>query len=84
MIFIAGNYASLSQNYDENSISTRNVFVPKEDPYAKCKTKGGEQCQFPFHHEVNLKRKLKQIIYYNQEVPNLKVSYFYIYLHIDN
>ena len=57
LIFIPGNYASLSQNYDENSISTRNVFVPKEDPYAKCKTKGGEQCQFPFHHEVNLKRK---------------------------
>ena len=64
LIFIPGKYPSLSQNYDENSISTRNVFVPKEDPYAKCKTKGGEQCQFPFHHEVNLKRKLKKIIYY--------------------
>ena len=57
LIFISGNYAKLSRSYDENSISTRNVFVPKEDPYAKCKTKGGEQCQFPFHHEVNLKRK---------------------------
>jgi len=32
-------------------ITGRNVFIPKQDLYAKCKTKVGEQCQFPFKHK---------------------------------
>ena len=39
---------------DNFKITGRNVFVPKQDLYAKCKTKTGEQCQFPFKHKGEL------------------------------
>ena len=36
---------------NKGKTSSRNVFVPKEDLFAKCKTKAGKQCQFPFKHK---------------------------------
>ena len=36
---------------NKGKISSRNIFVPKEDLFAKCKTKAGKQCQFPFKHK---------------------------------
>ena len=37
-------------NGNKRKITNRNVFKPKEDLYAKCNTKTGEHCQFPFKH----------------------------------